>query len=144
MRIADVLYDRSGLGVLPMVKVNDLTGEVEEIDTDSIKYQLAKAELDNLPVLNEWMEKKDEYLRAKEQFEMVDKPFRKVLKEIFDRFSITRLTNNYVDVGWRNGYIKKSWDEDLLEEFIIKHGARPDDFKKEKWIDGTISVKYKE
>ena len=127
-----------------MVRIDDATGEVIENEENSINYQLAKSELDRLPVLNEWMEKKEEYLRAKEQFEMIDTPFRKVLKEIFDRFSITRLTNNYVDVGWRNGYIKKSWDDKLLERFIIEHGADPDQFKKEKWVDGTISVKYKE
>lgn len=128
-----------------MVKIDDQTGEViETVDTNSVKYQLALSELNQLAVFGEWLEKKEAYLTAKEQFEMVDKPFRKTMGELFDRYSLHRLTNDYIDIVSKNGYEKKNWDNEKLEEYLISQGLNPDTFKKSTWVNGTLQVKYKE
>lgn len=128
-----------------MVKIDDQTGEViETVDTNSVKYQLALSELNQLAVFGEWLEKKEAYLTAKEQFEMVDKPFRKTMGELFDRYSLRRLTNEYIDIVSKNGYEKKNWDNEKLEEYLISQGLNPDTFKKSTWVNGTLQIKYKE
>lgn len=128
-----------------MVKIDDQTGEViETVDTNSVKYQLALSELKQLAVFGEWLEKKEAYLTAKEQFEMVDKPFRKTMGELFDRYSLRRLTNEYIDIVSKNGYEKKNWDNEKLEEYLISQGLNPDTFKKSTWVNGTLQIKYKE
>ena len=128
-----------------MVKIDDQTGEViETVDTNSVKYQLALSELNQLAVFGEWLGKKEAYLTAKEQFEMVDKPFRKTMGELFDRYSLHRLTNDYIDIVSKNGYEKKNWDNEKLEEYLISQGLNPDTFKKSTWVNGTLQVKYKE
>lgn len=128
-----------------MVKIDDQTGEViETVDTNSVKYQLALSELKQLAVFGEWLEKKEEYLTAKEQFEMVDKPFRKTMGELFDRYSLHRLTNEYIDIVSKNGYEKKNWDNEKLEEYLISQGLNPDTFKKSTWVNSTLQIKYKE
>lgn len=128
-----------------MVKIDDQTGEViETVDTNSVKYQLALSELKQLAVFGEWLEKKEAYLTAKEQFEMVDKPFRKTMGELFDRYSLRRLTNEYIDIVSKNGYEKKNWDNEKLEKFLISQGLNPDTFKKSTWVNSTLQIKYKE
>lgn len=128
-----------------MVKIDDQTGEViETVDTNSVKYQLALSELKQLAVFGEWLEKKEAYLTAKEQFEMVDKPFRKTMGELFDRYSLRRLTNDYIDIVSKNGYEKKNWDNEKLEEYLISQGLNPDTFKKSTWVNSTLQIKYKE
>lgn len=128
-----------------MVKIDDQTGEViETVDTNSVKYQLALSELKQLAVFGEWLEKKEAYLTAKEQFEMVDKPFRKTMGELFDRYSLHRLTNEYIDIVSKNGYEKKNWDNEKLEEYLISQGLNPDTFKKSTWVNSTLQIKYKE
>lgn len=128
-----------------MVKIDDQTGEViETVDTNSVKYQLALSELKQLAVFGEWLEKKEAYLTAKEQFEMVDKPFRKTMGELFDRYSLRRLTNEYIDIVSKNGYEKKKWDDEKLEEYLISQGLSPDTFKTSTWVNGTLQIKYKE
>ena len=128
-----------------MVKIDDQTGEViETVDTNSVKYQLALSELNQLAVFGEWLEKKEAYLTAKEQFEMVDKPFRKTMGELFDRYSLHRLTNDYIDIVSKNGYEKKKWDDEKLEKYLISQGLSPDTFKTSTWVNGTLQVKYKE
>ena len=128
-----------------MVKIDDQTGEViETVDTNSVRYQLALSELKQLAVFGEWLEKKEAYLTAKEQFEMVDKPFRKTMGELFDRYSLHRLTNEYIDIVSKNGYEKKNWDNEKLEEYLISQGLNPDTFKKSTWVNSTLQIKYKE
>ena len=128
-----------------MVKIDDQTGEViETVDTNSVKYQLALSELKQLAVFGEWLEKKEAYLTAKEQFEMVDKPFRKTMGELFDRYSLHRLTNEYIDIVSKNGYEKKNWDNEKLEGYLISQGLNPDTFKKSTWVNSTLQIKYKE
>ena len=128
-----------------MVKIDDQTGEViETVDTNSVKYQLALSELKQLAVFGEWLEKKEAYLTAKEQFEMVDKPFRKTMGELFDRYSLHRLTNEYIDIVSKNGYEKKKWDDEKLEKYLISQGLNPDTFKTSTWVNGTLQIKYKE
>lgn len=128
-----------------MVKIDDQTGEViDTVDTNSVKYQLALSELNQLAVFGDWLEKKEAYLTAKEQFEMVDKPFRKVMGELFDRYSLRRLTNDYIDIVSKNGYEKKNWDNEKLEEYLISQGLNPDTFKKSTWVNSTLQIKYKE
>ena len=94
-------------------------------------------------ILETWMEKQEQLLMAKEQFEAVDKPFRKALKDLFERYAIKSLKNDYVDINLRNGYSKESWDEDKLLAFIYKNGGDPKDFKKESWVNGSMAIKYK-
>ena len=125
-----------------MVKIDDITGEVIEENTEN--YALAKSELKDLAVFNDWLDKKEALLTAKEQFEMVDVPFRKKIAELFDKYAIKSLKNDYIDIVLKNGYIRKSWDDKKLEAFLYKNGADPDDFKKEKWIDSALQMKYKE
>ena len=127
-----------------MVRIIDETGEVIETEENNVNYQLAKRELDHLPVLNDWLEKKENYLTAKEQFEMVDKPFRAKLKELFEKYGLKSLKNNYIEIIQKNGYIRKSWDDEKLKAFIYQHGGDPEEFKNSKWIDSTLQMKYKE
>ena len=127
-----------------MEKVNDLTGEVIEVEENSIKYQLALRELNELAVFGEWLEKKEAYLTAKEQYEMVDAPFREKLKELFEKFSLKSIKNQYIDVIQKNGYNKTSWDSKKLEAFIYQHGGDPENFKKSTWVDSSLQLKYKE
>ena len=127
-----------------MEKVNDLTGEVIEVEENSIKYQLALRELNELAVFGEWLEKKEAYLTAKEQYEMVDGPFREKLKELFEKFGLKSIKNQYIDVIQKNGYNKTSWDSKKLEAFIYQHGGDPENFKKSTWVDSSLQLKYKE
>ena len=127
-----------------MEKVNDLTGEVIEVEENSIKYQLALRELNELAVFGEWLEKKESYLTAKEQYEMVDAPFRAKLKELFEKFGLKSIKNQYIDVIQKNGYNKTSWDSKKLEAFIYQHGGDPENFKKSTWVDSSLQLKYKE
>ena len=121
--------------------IDNETGELLEENTES--YMIARRELGELAIFDEWIEKQEQLLMAKEQFEMVDKPFRKILKELFEKYSIKRLENDYVDVILKNGYNKSSWDEEKLKAFIYSHGGDPNDFKTEKWINGAFQIKYK-
>ena len=114
------------------------------MEENSVKYQLAKRELNELVIFDEWLEKKEALETAKEQFDFVDKPFRKALKDLFDRFGITRLENDYIDIQFRDAYTRKTWDDETLKIFIYSHGESPDDYMKEKEIASTLSVKYKE
>ena len=123
------------------MKIDDITGEVLEENT--VNYQLAIREFNSLQVIDEWLERKEALETAKEQFEMVDKPFRRKMKEIFEKYGITRLYNDYLDVSNKNGYTRESWDDEKLTEFIIKNGGDPKQFKTGKWINGTIQIKYK-
>lgn len=125
-----------------MVKINDVTGEV--VEETAVNYQLALNELNHLPVVDTWLEAKEAYLTAKEQFEMIDKPFREKLAELFEKYSIKSLKNAYIEIIQKNGYTRKSWDDKKLEAFIYQHGGDPADFKKEAWINGTMQIKYKE
>lgn len=123
--------------------IDNETGEVIEQDTDSVKYQLALRELNQLPAIDEWLDLKEAYETAKERFESCDKPLRRTLKELFQRFQVHRLENDYIDIIQKNGYIKMSWDDEAVERFILQHGGDPNDFKISKWIDGTLQIKYK-
>ena len=128
-----------------MVKIDDQTGEViETVDTNSVKYQLALSELNQLAVFGEWLEKKEAYLTAKEQYEMVDAPFRAKLKELFEKFGLKSIKNQYIDVIQKNGYNKTSWDSKKLEAFIYQNGGDPENFKKSTWVDSSLQLKYKE
>ena len=114
------------------------------MEENSVKYQLAKRELNELVIFDEWLEKKEALETAKEQFDFVDKPFRKALKDLFDRFGITRLENDYIDIQFRDAYTRKTWDDEKLKIFIYSHGESPDDYMKEKEIASTLQIKYKE
>jgi hypothetical protein len=124
------------------MKIDDVTGEVIEESNDNLA--LAKRELNELALFEPWLEAKENLLTAKERFEMVDKPFRKVIGELFDKFSIKSISNDYISISYRNGYVKESWDSDKLEQFILSHGAKPSDFKTQKWVEGGLQLKYKE
>ena len=141
---ADALYDRSGIGVLSMVKIDDLTGEVLDTEENSVKYQLALSELNQLAVFGDWLEAKERYLTAKEQFEMVDKPFREKMKDLFERYSLKSIKNKYIEIIQKNGYTKTSWDSKKLEAFIYQHGGDPEQFKKSTWVESSLQMKYKE
>lgn len=124
------------------MKINDLTGEVIEESSDNLA--LAKRELNELTLFEPWLEAKEKLLTAKEQFDMVDKPFRKLIRELFDKFQIKSISNDYISISYRNGYVKESWDDEKLEQFIVSHGAKPSDFKTTKWVEGGLQMKYKE
>ena len=133
------------LGVLA-VRIDNETGEIIETEaneTTSVKYQLALSEFNRLPVVDTWLQKKEDLEMAKEQFEMIDKPFRKAIKDLFERFSIHRLSPDYIDIIEKNGYTKKTWDGEKLVAFIKEHGGNPSDFYEEKWVNGTIQIKEK-
>lgn len=120
--------------------INEETGEILEQET----YDLVKREVNALEIFDKWLDAKEALLTAKEQFEMVDKPFRKKLKEIFNKFSIKRFHNDYIDVQTRSGYLRKTFDADMVEKYIRDHGDDPEEFKKGKYIAETLSVKYKD
>lgn len=122
--------------------VDNLTGEVIEMNDEN--FELARREFNSIQVMDDWLEKKAMLDMAKEQFEMIDKPFRKKLTEIFEQYGIKRLYNDYVDVTNKNGYLKTSWDDSLVEQFIRMNGGNPDDFKKTKWVNGSLQIKVKE
>lgn len=127
-----------------MVKILDETGEVVETVENAESYELARAEFNRLPIVDTWIERKEQYEAAKEQFEMIDKPLRQAIKDLFEKFSITHLNTDYIDISEKRGYVRKSWNEEKLIAFIYKNGGDPADFKDEKWINGTIQMKYKE
>lgn len=120
--------------------INQETGEILEQET----YDLIKREVNAIEIFDKWLDAKEALLTAKEQFEMVDKPFRKKLKEIFGKFSIKRFHNEYIDVQTRSGYLRKTFDADMVEKYIRDHGDDPEEFKKGKYIAETLSVKYKD
>lgn len=121
--------------------IND-DGEVFEENNENMA--LAKREINELAILNEWLEKKAQLMAAEQQFKMVDKPFRKVIKEIFEKYSIKKLENDYVQIILKNGFQKKAWRDEELIALIKRHGMNVDDFKEITWVDGTITIKYKE
>lgn len=124
--------------------VDNNTGEILEEEENTVKYQLAKSELNQLAIFDEWLDAKEMLETAKEKFDMVDKPFRKAMTEIFERYSIKKLSNPYIEIVQKNGYTKTSWDEEKLKAFIYQHGADPKDFQTEKWVNGSLQMKYKE
>ena len=121
--------------------INNETGEI--IEDQKENYEIARRELNGLAVLDSWCEKQEQLLMAKEQFEAVDKPFRKAISELFEKYDVKSLKNDYVDITMRNGYEKESWDEDKLMAFIYMHGGNPKDFKTKKWMNGSLAIKYK-
>lgn len=123
--------------------IDNLTGEVIEASEDQKNYELARRELNELAIFDNWLEKKEALDMAKEQFDMVDKPFRKVLEEMFKRFQIRRIENDYIDIIQKNGYEKSSWDEEKLKAFIYQNGKDPKDFQTTKWVNGSLQMKYK-
>lgn len=123
--------------------INNETGEVTEQDIDPVKYEIAKRELNEMAVFDEWLDRKEMLETAKEQFDMVDRSFRKVLSDLFGKYSIHRLENDYIDIIQKNGYMKQSWDEEKLMKFIYQNGGDPNDFRTSKWINGTLQMKYK-
>lgn len=122
--------------------INNETGEV--IETNEEQYALALKEFNSLAIIDKYIDAKVNYLYAKEQLEMIEHPLKEQLEKIFNEYSIKSLKNEYLDAVYRNGYSKKSWDSKALEKFIYQHGGDPDDFKKETWIEGGITLKYKE
>lgn len=127
------------------MKVNNETGEVLETnETDEKTLYLAKRELNELTLFEPWLQAKENLLTAKEQFEMVDAPFKKMIEELFMKYSIKSISNDYISITDRNGYPRMYWDDEKLTEFIIKHGEKPEHFKTSKWINGGIQIKYKE
>lgn len=126
------------------MKIDNVTGEiVEETEVNSENYQLARREMNALEIVDKWLDLKEAYETAKEQFEMVDKPLRRTLKELFKKYEVHRINGDYIDAIEKNGYFKKGWDEEKLIAFIYKHDGNPEDFKTSKWIDGTLQIKYK-
>lgn len=120
--------------------INSETGEVIGQET----YDLVAKEVNAIEVFDKWLDAKEALLTAKEQFDMVDKPFRKKLKEIFARYSISRFYNDYIDVQTRKGYVRKTFNTAKVEQYIRDHGDDPEEFKEGKYIADTLSVKYKD
>ena len=113
-------------------------------EQNKVRYQLAKRELNEMAVFDEWLDKKEALLTAKEQYEMVDVPFRKAMHELFERYGITRLENDYIDILLKSGYMKKTWDSEKLKVLIYSLGESPDDYMTEKWVDSSLQMKYKD
>lgn len=127
------------------MKVNNTTGEIVETnDRNTEKYELAKNEVNALTVFDTWLEAKAQLLAVQDQFDIVDKKFREALNGIFDKYDLKSLENEYFYAGWRNGYSRKSWDSKKLDEFIYQNNRKPEEFKTEKWIEGGLTVKFKE
>ena len=124
--------------------VNDQTGEVTVVENSKENTAVALRDLAAMAVFEKWIDAKENYLMAKEQFEMVDKPFREAIQMLFDRYSVSSLDNDTIQISYRNGYRKKSWNNKKLEKFIYQHGGDPEDFKDESWVNGGLSIKYKE
>ena len=124
--------------------INNDTGEIIDTTDNREQYALALKEFNALEILDKYIEARVNYLYAKEQLEMIEHPLKEKLEEIFNEYAIKSLKNEYLDATLRNGYTKKSWDNKALEKFIYQHGADPDDFKKETWVEGGITLKYKE
>ena len=124
--------------------IDEKTGEVIEATENKEQYALALQEFNSLPIIDKYVDAKVFYLYAKEQLEMVEHPLKEALEKIFNEYSIKSLKNEYLDATYRNGFMKKTWDSKALEKFIYEHGGDPDDFKKETWVEGGITLKYKE
>lgn len=123
--------------------IDNETGEIIEKSIDDNAMVLANNELTNAIVFIDWMEARDRYLMAKEQFESVDAPFKKKVKELFDKYSIKSIKNDYMNITLKNGYLKETWDDEKIEQLIYDLGLDEDNFKNTKWIDGSIQIKYK-
>lgn len=106
--------------------------------------EIVKRELNELTLADDWLEKKEKYLAAKYEYELVDKPFRKWLKEKMKEYSITRIYNSYFDATLRKGYKKKQWIDKKVEAFILEHNGDPDEFRVYSDVPDTISIKYLE
>lgn len=126
-----------------MKYIDNETGEIIEKSIDDNAMVLANNELTNAIVFIDWMEARDRYLMAKEQFESVDAPFKKKVKELFDKYSIKSIKNDYMNITLKNGYLKETWDDEKIEQLIYDLGLDEDNFKVTKWIDGSIQIKYK-
>ena len=123
-----------------MKKIDSETGEI--IDNEE-NYEIAKREVMELAAFDEWLEKKEALETAKQQFEFVDKPFRKVVKEIFDKYNIKKLDNDYMQIVNKAGYVKTSWDDEKVEKLIHRNDGNVDEYKKQTWVDGQLQIKYK-
>lgn len=122
-------------------RIIDENGEV--LDTNNENLALAKRELNELVIFDEWLEKKEMLETAKEQFSFVDKPFRTAIKDLFTKYSIKKLDNDYLQIVFRNGYTKTSWDSEKVKALIYRSGLEPEDFQTVEWVEGTINIKYK-
>lgn len=121
---------------------DNLTGE--EINVKQENYDIALREFNNLQEVDTWLEMKAKYDAVKEQFEMVDKPLRKKVIELFDKYFIKSLSNAYISITRRNGYEKVTWDDEKVKQLIIDNKLDVADFQTKKWVDGTLQIKYKE
>lgn len=122
--------------------IDDTTGEVIEENEENMA--LAKTEINSLAIIDEWLDRKEELETAKERFETIDRPFRRRIAEIFDRYRIRRFYNDYIDIVQRNGFERTVWNDEKLVEFIRAKGGDPEEFREKKWIDGHLQIKYKE
>ena len=121
---------------------DNLTGE--EINVKQENYDIALKEFNNLQEVDTWLEMKAKYDAVKEQFEMVDKPLRKKVIELFDKYFIKSLSNAYISITRRNGYEKVMWNDEKVKQLIIDNKLDIADFQSKKWVDGTLQIKYKE
>lgn len=106
--------------------------------------ELVKKELNELALADEWLERKEKYETAKYEFDVVDKPFKKWLKDKMFEYGIDRIFNNYLDATKRKGYMRATWNDKAVEEYIKSHGDDPDNYRTFKHVDESIAIKYKE
>ena len=114
------------------------------MENTSTQYEIAKRELNEMAIFDEWLERKEQLETAKERFNLIDKPFRKALKELFDFYGITRLENDYIDIQFKKGYTKTKWDDDKLKMLIYSFGMDPKDYMTESTVEPTLQLKYKD
>ena len=121
-----------------------LTADGEFVKVKKENADLVAKEINELAVFDEWLEKKELLETAKQQFDMVDKPFKAKIKELFEKYQIRRLDNPYIQIVARDGYVRKVWRDEEIEALIERQGMKVDDFKEDRWIEPSITIKYKE
>lgn len=108
------------------------------------KNELITKEFNSLAIVNEYIESKEMYLAAKEQYEIKEYQFKQILKELFKKYDIKRFDNDDIQVVFRDGYYRNSWDKAKLEKLFEELGEPKEDYQTSTFIDETITIKYKD
>lgn len=106
--------------------------------------ELIKKEFNELAIVNEYIESKEMYLAAKEQYEIKEYQLKKALMPLFKKYDIKRLDNDQIQAIRRDGYYRYSWDKEKLEKLFDELGEPKENYQTSTFIDETITIKYKE
>ena len=122
-------------------KIDDSTGEVNYLSDENLA--VAKREITELNLFEPLFEARETYLAAKEQFEIMDYKFRKMVFPILEQYSVKDLKSDELTIYYSNGYLSETWDDEKVEKLILENNKDISDFKVSKWHDGNYRIKYK-